>query len=83
MRRRIDARYVVDDSDLVVLAALQGQGLAYRLDEQVAGHVAAGRLVRVLEDWSSVIEGLHIYYPSRLHPNPALQALVSALRNGR
>ena len=80
-QRRIDARYVVDDSDLVLLAALAGQGLAFRLEDQVAEHVRDGRLVRLLDDWNSTTMGLHIYYPSRLQAQPALRALVEGLRH--
>ena len=80
-QNRIDSRYVVDDSDLVMLAALAGQGIAYRLEDQVAEHVQAGRLVRLLDMWSSTTTGLHIYYPSRLQAQPALRALVAWLRH--
>jgi DNA-binding transcriptional LysR family regulator len=45
----------------------------------VRDHVAAGRLVRVLADWSPVMMGYHLYYPNR-QPSPAFALVVEALR---
>jgi DNA-binding transcriptional LysR family regulator len=45
----------------------------------VQENVAAGRLVRVLADWSPLLTGYHLYYPNR-QPSPALALLVKALR---
>lgn len=65
---------------LIRKAALDGFGLAYLLEDQVEEHLAAGRLVRVLEDWSRPLSGYHLYYPSRRQPPPAFALLVDALR---
>jgi DNA-binding transcriptional LysR family regulator len=46
----------------------------------VTEHLARGELVRVLEDWCPAFDGYFLYYPSRRHQSPALQALVNALR---
>ena len=59
---------------------LDGLGLAYMFEEHVANHLARGELVRVLEDWCPPFDGYFLYYPSRRHQPPALQALVDALR---
>ena len=59
---------------------MDGLGLAFLFEEHVAEHVARGTLVRVLEDWCPPFEGYFLYYPSRRHQPPALQALVDALR---
>ncbi len=48
--------------------------------DQVAGHVAAGRLVPVLADWCWTAPGYYLYYPSRRQTPPALAALIDALR---
>jgi DNA-binding transcriptional LysR family regulator len=42
---------VLDDVDLMVRAALDGMGIAFTSEEQVAPLLAKRRLVRVLEDW--------------------------------
>jgi DNA-binding transcriptional LysR family regulator len=57
-------------------------GLAFVPDELVANHVAAGRLVRVLEDWCPTLPGLHIFYASRRETSRAVAVVIDALRHG-
>jgi DNA-binding transcriptional LysR family regulator len=71
---------IVSDAQFMIRAALDGVGLAYILEEYVAEHIARGDLVRVLEDWCPPFDGYFLYYPSRRHQSPALQAIVEALR---
>ncbi len=77
---RVEGPLVLNDSDLVLTAALDGVGLAYAFEDQIADLVAAGRLIRVLADWSWTAPGYYLYYPSRRHTPAALAALVDALR---
>jgi DNA-binding transcriptional LysR family regulator len=76
----VNGPLVIDDTHLVIEAALAGAGLGMAYEEQVAGHIAKHRLVRVLEDWTPPIPGFFLYYPNRRHQPAALAALVSALR---
>ncbi|MCG7509049.1 LysR substrate-binding domain-containing protein [Mesorhizobium retamae] len=76
----VNGPLVIDDTHLVIQAALAGVGLGLVYDEQVAEDIADGRLVRVLEDWTPPIPGFFMYYPSRHHQPTALSALVTALR---
>jgi DNA-binding transcriptional LysR family regulator len=71
---------VLDDVDLMVRAALDGVGIVFAFEEQVAPLLAKRRLVRVLEDWCPPFPGYFIYYPSRRHQPPGLSALIDALR---
>lgn len=64
---------------LILNAAVAGLGLAYLPEDVVRDHVTAGRLVRVLADWSPLMTGYHLYYPNR-QPSPAFAMLVEALR---
>lgn len=61
-------------------SALAGLGLGYLPEDVVSEHIAAGRLVRVLADWSATMSGYHLYYPSRRQPTAAFSLLVDALR---
>jgi DNA-binding transcriptional LysR family regulator len=70
----------VSDAQFMIRAALDGVGLAYALEDYVSDHIARGKLVRVMEDWCPPFDGYFLYYPSRRHQPPALQALVDALR---
>jgi DNA-binding transcriptional LysR family regulator len=67
---------------LILNTALAGLGLAYLPESVVQEHVKAGRLVRVLADWSPLVTGYHLYYPNR-QPSPAFALLVEALRYRR
>jgi DNA-binding transcriptional LysR family regulator len=71
---------VVSDAEFMIRAALDGVGLAFMLEDYVREHIARGRLVRVLDDWCPPFDGYFLYYPSRRHQPPALQALVDTLR---
>jgi DNA-binding transcriptional LysR family regulator len=61
-------------------AALDGYGFAYVPQDLVLAHVAAGRLLRVLDDWCPTWPGYHLYYPSRRQSSPAFALVVDALR---
>lgn len=61
-------------------AALDGYGFAYLPADLVQAHIAAGRLLRVLEDWCPTWPGYHLYYPSRRQAAPAFALVLDALR---
>jgi DNA-binding transcriptional LysR family regulator len=43
-------------------------------------HIASGRLVQVLGEWSPTMPGLCIYYPANRHPPTALRLFIEAIR---
>lgn len=77
----VNGPLIVDDAELVFQGALQGVGLAYAAEHEVAHYLADGRLIRVLQDWCQPFPGYFIYYPSRRQQTAALAALVSILRS--
>jgi DNA-binding transcriptional LysR family regulator len=77
---RVDATITVNDTNLITQFALGGLGFAYMLEDVVAAHVAAGRLVRVLEKWCQPSSGFHLYYSGRRHMSAPLRALVDFFR---
>ena len=77
---RVEGPLVVNDMDLMVEGAVAGLGLAIVMDDQVQTHLADGRLIPVLDDWTPPFPGYHLYYPSRRQPTPAFALLVDALR---
>ncbi len=79
-RVRVEGPLIVSALLLRINAALDGVGLAFVPEDQVAGHIAAGRLAPVLPDWWPTYEGYHIYYPSRRQPIPAFRLLLDMLR---
>lgn len=80
LRVRVDGQLTFNDTAAMRNACLAGFGLAYLMEDTVAKHVAAGRLVKVLEDWSPPFAGYYLYYPSRRQPSPAFSVLVEVLR---
>jgi len=77
---QVDSPFVLNDTRLLIDAALHGAGLAMVMEDMAAPFIADGRLVRVLEDWSPPLSGYHLYYPNRRHPSPAFAALLKELR---
>jgi len=71
---------IVDDADLMIRAAMDGQGQTFSFEEYVAPQIATGTLVRVLEDWCEPFAGYFLYHPSRRQQSPALSALIETLR---
>lgn len=80
LKVQVAGQLVVNSLSLRLEAALAGAGLAHLPEDHVAAHLAAGRLVRVLADWSPRFTGYHLYYPSRRQPSPAFALVVEALR---
>jgi DNA-binding transcriptional LysR family regulator len=79
-RVRVGGPLIVAPLLLRLNAALDGIGLVLVPEDQVAGHLATGHLVPVLEEWWPTWEGYHLYYPSRRQPTPAFRLLLDALR---
>lgn len=77
---RVDGQVVFNNARMIVLAALDGLGLACVLEDLVSEQLADGSLVRVLSDWCPPFAGYHLYYPSRRQPSAAFSLLVEALR---
>jgi DNA-binding transcriptional LysR family regulator len=75
----VDGPLTLDDPDLMVNAALDGLGL-YVFEHRVTNHLAAGRLVRALEDCCPWFPGLFFYDSRRRHELPAMRALTDFIR---
>jgi DNA-binding transcriptional LysR family regulator len=76
----VEGSLITNDLDHVVRAALNGLGISYMLEEYMAPHIAAGRLVPVLEEWSLPFAGYHLFYPSRRQVPPKLRAFITFLQ---
>lgn len=71
----------LDESSLMVEAALAGIGLAFLAEPVVAEHIASGRLVAVLEDWTPFYPGPCLYFAGRRHIPLRLRALIDLIRS--
>ncbi len=71
---------IVDDTALMLRAALGGVGLALVFEELVADHLATGALVRLLEPWCPMRPRFFLYYPGRRQVPAALRAFIDMVR---
>lgn len=76
-------RVVLNEMPAIRAAACAGAGLAFLSEWHIADDLAAGRLLRVLEDWCPPFPGLRLYYPGRRHLPPGLKALVALIHELR
>ena len=77
-----DGPLVLDSEQLMRWAALDGVGVAMLAEEDVTDDLAAGTLVRVLDDWCPPMFAFFLYHPSRLMPSASLRALIDVLTMG-
>jgi DNA-binding transcriptional LysR family regulator len=77
----VQGSITLDESSLVAIAARKGVGLGYVMEADVRNDIAAGRLVRVLEDWTPSLAPLALYYPGRKNPPAAFSAFIQAARD--
>lgn len=77
------ARVVSTSPALLMRAILDGVGFGIPFEEAAREHIAAGRLVEVLTDWSEVFPGPFLYYPSRRTMPSPLRAFVDFVQARR
>lgn len=70
----------LDDSALMVDAAINGLGIAYVPEPFAQQALDDGRLSLLLEDWSPPMEGLCLYYASWRQVPAPLKAFIAVLR---
>ncbi len=70
----------LDSTELVVSLARAGAGLAYLPEPCVRPLVRDGDLHLVLEDWSSMGPGFHLYYSGRRQLPTGLRLLIDLIR---
>jgi DNA-binding transcriptional LysR family regulator len=72
---------IVHDLASQIDLAVRGLGIVSVPRAMVTGLVDQGSLSRVLPSWSSPMEALYIYFPSRRHQSAALRTFVNFLKN--
>jgi LysR family transcriptional regulator for bpeEF and oprC len=66
----------LNDTNAYVHAGLAGLGIVQMTDYQILQHVAAGRLVQLLADWTSDPLPVHIIYPQNRHLSAKVRVFV-------
>lgn len=79
----VEGPITLDEASLARSAALASVGLILAMESDVQDDINAGRLVRVLEDWTPPLSPLSLYYPSRRNPTAAFKAFIDFARRHR
>lgn len=67
----------LDEASLARIAVLEGAGIGYFMESDIRADLVAGRLVRVLPDWTPPLPPLCLYYPNRRNPSAAFRAFIA------
>lgn len=71
---------IVHDLASQIDLAVRGLGIVSAPSAMVTALIEEGRLTHVLPAWSSPMEALYIYFPSRRHQSAALRAFIGFLK---
>ena len=74
---------VVNDTCLVLKAAINGVGIANLPEPLAVAAISEGKLVPLLEDWAPRMSGLFLYYSSRRQVPAPLKAFIEFMRRHR
>lgn len=76
----VEGPITLDEPSLARIAVTNGVGIGYFMETDVREDVAAGRLVRILEDWTPPLLPLCLYYYNRRNSSAAFQAFIALAR---
>lgn len=79
----VDGPITLDEASLARLAVLASVGIGFFMETDVGEDIAAGRLVRLLPEWTPPLAPLCLYYPSCRNPPAAFKAFVELAREIR
>ncbi len=79
----IQGPLTVNAIDVAFRKALDWVGVAYLPEPIVASHLAEGRLIPVLEDWTRTLPGVFVYHPSRRQTPKPLEVFLRFVETWR
>ncbi|MBA1346979.1 MULTISPECIES: LysR family transcriptional regulator [Rhizobium] len=79
---QIDVRgpIALDEASLTRTAVIESAGVGYLFEQDILSDIEAGRVVRVLEDWTLPYPGLCLYYPGRRNLSAGVRAFLDLAR---
>jgi DNA-binding transcriptional LysR family regulator len=78
----VSGPFIANDMPTILGGAVGGLGLAQVPEPIVRGAVEAGRLVRVLEPFAPMSQGVFLYYPGKRQMMPKLRAFIDHVKRG-
>ena len=77
---KVDGQLTFNRVQQILDAVLAGYGLAYLPEDMINEHILSGQLIAVMNEWSAIFPGYHLYYPSRKKGSGAVSVVIDALR---
>ncbi len=77
----VEGPITLDEASLARIAVINSVGIGYFMETDIRDEIAAGRLIRILEDWTPPLAPLCLYYPSRRNASAAFQAFIALARD--
>ena len=79
---QIDVRgpIALDEASLARAAVLEGVGVGYIFEQDILSEIEAGRVIRILKDWTPPYPGLCLYYPGRRNLSAGVKAFLELAR---
>ena len=79
---QIDVRgpIALDEASLTRTVVLEGAGVGYIFEQDILPEIEAGRVIRILEDWTPPYPGLCLYYPGRRNLSAGVRAFLELAR---
>ncbi|UZK64721.1 LysR family transcriptional regulator [Sphingomonas sp. M1-B02] len=77
----VEGPITLDEASLARIAVMNDVGIGYFMEADVRDDIEAGRLVRILEDWTPLLAPLCLYYSNRRNSSAAFQAFIALARD--
>jgi len=77
----VEGPITLDEPSLARIAVAHGVGIGYFMESDVREDIAAGRLLRILEDWTPPLPRLCLYYYNKRNSSAAFQTFITLARD--
>jgi DNA-binding transcriptional LysR family regulator len=77
----VEGRVILDEAHLARTAVMANVGIGYFMEQNVIEDIEAGRLIRVLDDWTPPFPGLCVYYPNRRNLSAGVREFLALVRH--
>lgn len=81
LQLEVEGPITLDEASLARIAVTNDVGIGYAMEADVREDIAAGRLIRILEDWTPPLAPLCLYYSNRRNSSAAFQAFITLARD--
>jgi DNA-binding transcriptional LysR family regulator len=78
---QVKGSLILNDSLLMLDAAVDGAGIAYSTEDAIKDKVRSGKLEIVLNQFGSASAGFYLYYPKRSQVLPKLRAFIEHIKS--